>query len=118
MLFNGKHRHVRALTPAIADTAPPGYLHGFGWRPGASIIGGLDLGWSVRASEYPEPPSAPAAIMFTNGGPWFSCWRDVAFGDLWRAEERLCRNTPAREGAAIARAAAASGSAPLVAVTG
>jgi len=38
---------------------------------------------------YPVPAVPPAAIHFTNGGPWFVAWRDVSFADIWLREEAL-----------------------------
>lgn len=91
MLFNGANEHVRALTPHVVNTAAPSYLHRFEWLPDETLIGALDLEWNFLEGEYPEPMTPPAAIHFTNGGPWFSHWQDVAFADLWRAEERMYR---------------------------
>ncbi len=97
MVFNGANEHVRALTPRVVNRAAPSYLHRFGWLPDDALIGSLDLEWNYLEGEYAVPRTPPAAIHFTNGGPWFSHWQDVAFADLWRAEERLYREamTPA-----------------------
>lgn len=85
MLFNGAHPDVRALTPAVVNTATPQHLHRFAWTTDAAI-GALPLAWNFLVGEYPPPAQTPAAIHYTNGGPWFSNWRDVDYGDLWRGE--------------------------------
>lgn len=87
MIFNGRNPYVRALTPQIVNTAPPSYLHRFEWLPDDDLIGTLNLEWNFLEGEYPMPDQVPAAIHFTNGGPWFSNWENVGFADLWRAEE-------------------------------
>ena len=89
MLFNGSNPHVRALTPQVVNAASPSHLHRFGWLPHEDLIGSLDLSWNFLEGEYPKPAETPAAIHFTNGGPWFSNWRDVDYADLWLAEEAM-----------------------------
>lgn len=85
MVFNGAHPAVKALTPAVVNSAAPSYLHRFGWATDEDI-GQLDLGWNFLADEYPTPNETPAAIHYTNGGPWFEQWTDVPFADVWREE--------------------------------
>lgn len=85
VLFNGAHDSVRALTPQVVNAATPAFLHRFGWVDDADI-GELPLEWNYLEGEYPLPQAVPAAIHFTNGGPWFKNWQDVAFADLWNAE--------------------------------
>ena len=87
MLFNGRHPLVRALTPQVVNTASPSFLHRFEWLPD-ELIGAIDLEWNFLEGEYPSPRVPPAAIHFTNGGPWFDNWQAVDFADLWRVEER------------------------------
>ena len=86
MLFNCDHPDVRALTPAVVNSAPPAFLHRFGWVSDDSAIGALDADWNFLAGEYPKPDALPRVIHFTNGGPWFEHWQDCDFGDLWLAE--------------------------------
>jgi hypothetical protein len=85
MAFNGSHPAVHALTPAVVNSAAPSYLHRFEWVDDAAI-GALDLTWNFLEGEYPVPAELPAAIHFTNGGPWFDAWRNVAFADTWLRE--------------------------------
>ena len=83
--FNGAHPAVKALTPAIVNSAEPAFLHRFNWVDDAAI-GSLPLSWNFLVGEYPKPAAAPAAIHYTNGGPWFDNHVDVDYGDLWLAE--------------------------------
>lgn len=87
MLFNGAHPDVKALVPDVVNTQTPAYLHRFNWVADDESIGALPLAWNFLEGEYPVPPSVPAAIHYTNGGPWFDKCMDVAYADLWLAEK-------------------------------
>lgn len=99
MVFNGRHPVVQALTPDVVNTATPAFLHRLEWIPDDALIGSLDLEWNFLVGEYAKPAATPAAIHYTNGGPWFENWRDVDYGDLWLKEQGLL-GVPARETAA------------------
>lgn len=86
--FNGSHPAVKALTPSVVNSAEPAYLHRFTWVDD-SAIGKLDLGWNFLVGEYPKPAQTPAAIHYTNGGPWFDNHAGVDFGGIWLAERDL-----------------------------
>lgn len=86
--FNGAHPAVKALTPAVVNSAEPAFLHRFNWVDD-SKIGRLPLNWNFLVGEYPKPAAAPAAIHYTNGGPWFENHVNVDYGDLWLAERDL-----------------------------
>ena len=84
--FNGSNSAVRSLTPAVVNSAEPAYLHRFSWVPSDDLIGALPLEWNFLVGEYPARDPAPAAIHYTNGGPWFENCQDVDYADLWLAE--------------------------------
>jgi lipopolysaccharide biosynthesis glycosyltransferase len=86
IVFNGSHEHVKALTPSVVNNASPAFLHRFSWISDDNLIGALDLEWNFLEGEYRKPEQVPAAIHYTNGGPWFENWQHVDFGDLWLAE--------------------------------
>lgn len=86
IVFNGSNEHVKALTPRVVNSESPAYLHRFSWVPDDSLIGAVDLEWNFLEGEYPKPDQVPAAIHYTNGGPWFQDWQNVDFADLWIAE--------------------------------
>ena len=89
MAFNGRHPNVRALRPDVVNDAAPAYLHRFEWIGSDRDIGALDLEWNFLVGEYEPLSKTPAAIHYTNGGPWFDQWQDVDYGDLWKAERDL-----------------------------
>ena len=49
------------------------------------MIGDIPIEWNWLEGEYDKPEVPPAAIHFTNGGPWFEDWQDVDYADLWRS---------------------------------
>ncbi|MEW6538112.1 MAG: glycosyltransferase [Pseudomonadota bacterium] len=89
MAFNGRHKSVRDLRPDTVNDAAPAFLHRFEWISNDRDIGGLDLEWNFLVGEYEPLSKTPAAIHYTNGGPWFEQWQGVDYGDLWEAERDL-----------------------------
>lgn len=88
MVLNGKHPKIRALTPQMVNRSTPGYLHRFQWLDDDEI-GSLPMHWNFLVGEYPRPVTLPAAIHYTNGGPWFENCRSVDYADLWLQEKQL-----------------------------
>ena len=89
ILFNGTHPDVKGLTPEVVNAQSPAFLHRFNWIGDDAHIGSLPREWNFLAGEYPKPDAPPAAIHFTNGGPWFDNCQNVDFADLWMAERSL-----------------------------
>ena len=84
ILWNCGHPFNRVLTPYVASTQTGAYLHRFQFLPDHTI-GDLPLEWNWLEGEYDKPEVPPAAIHFTNGGPWFENWQDVDYAELWRS---------------------------------
>ena len=94
IVFNLEHPDVQALTPAIVNSAEPGYLHRFMWL-NDSDIGGLQRGWNYLEGWYPEVLDGVKAIHYTRGGPWFEHMRDCGFAKAWVDEKtRLTNKLP------------------------
>lgn len=89
MIFNCDHPDVKALTPAVVNSATAAYLHRFEWVSDESTIGALELDWNFLGGEYPKPDYVPRVIHYTNGGPWFDEWQNCDFADLWFRERDL-----------------------------
>lgn len=87
MVFDGRHPKVKALTPEIVNTATPAFLHRFQWLDDEDI-GELSRTWNFLVGEYTPPATLPAAIHYTNGGPWFESCEAVDYADLWTAEAK------------------------------
>jgi lipopolysaccharide biosynthesis glycosyltransferase len=89
ILFNCSHPDVRALTPAVVNSATPAFLHRFEWVTSDQAIGSLDLEWNFLEGEYAKPQRTPRVIHYTNGGPWFEEWQNCDYADLWLHERDL-----------------------------
>jgi len=87
VLYNCGHPANAALTPAVVNSQTGSFLHRFQWLED-DLIGAVPETWNWLEG-WSEPPAAghPEVVHFTRGGPWFDEWRDVAYGDLWLAEE-------------------------------
>ena len=86
MLLNCGHPDVRALTPEIVNRESGAFLHRFQWLRD-DLIGGLPETWNWLDGWNEKPVGHPPKVVhFTRGGPWFSEWQDVDYGDLWLAE--------------------------------
>ena len=84
IVWNCGHLSNRILTPYIASRQTGAYLHRFQFLS-AHMIGDLPLEWNWLEGEYDKPEGPPAAIHFTNGGPWFENWQNVEYADLWKS---------------------------------
>lgn len=87
VLWNCAHRANAALSPAVVNTKPGRWLHGFEWLDD-SEIGELPLAWNWL-SGVSEPIETPKSVHFTLGGPWFVNCRDFPYADLWLREKEL-----------------------------
>ena len=84
ILWNCAHPSNRILTPYTASRQTGAYLHRFEFLKD-HMIGDIPIEWNWLEGEYDKPEVPPAAIHFTNGGPWFEDWQDVDYADLWRS---------------------------------
>ena len=89
MIFNCDHPDVKALTPAVVNSATAADLHRFNWIGDDSAIGALELDWNFLEGEYVKPDYVPRVIHYTNGGPWFDEWQNCDYADLWIRERDL-----------------------------
>jgi hypothetical protein len=87
VLYNCGHPANAVLTPEVVNRETGSFLHRFQWLED-DLIGAVPETWNWLEG-WSEPPAAghPEVVHFTRGGPWFDEWRDVAYGDLWLAEE-------------------------------
>lgn len=71
MMFNCASNECKQLSPDKVSRSPGSYLHQMNWAITEDKIGPLPLEWNWLEGEYKKPQNTPAAIHFTNGGPWF-----------------------------------------------
>jgi hypothetical protein len=86
MLFN--NGQCRELTPKAVNTWSGLDLHRFTWLHD-SQIGELPAQWGHLVGEYEDPPTVPANLHWTIGGPWFDSYRNTNYAQLWREERKL-----------------------------
>lgn len=87
MLFNCDHPSVKTLTPEVVNTQTGAYLHRMQWVKDEDI-GSLPVTWNWLEGWNEKPAQGtPNVVHFTRGGPWFSEWQNVDYGDLWLKEE-------------------------------
>ena len=88
VLYNCGHPANRVLTPDVVNRETGAFLHRFQWLDD-DLIGAVPETWNWLEG-WCEPPAQghPNVVHFTRGGPWFDEWQDVAYGDLWLAEEQ------------------------------
>jgi lipopolysaccharide biosynthesis glycosyltransferase len=94
MLLNCDHPAVKSLTPEIVNRQTGAYLHRMQWAKDDDI-GALPIEWNWLEGWNEKPATGtPKAVHFTRGGPWFSDWGHVEYGDLWRAERDAMTTVP------------------------
>lgn len=86
ILWNCGHPANRKITPGEVSRQPGLWLHQFGWLDDEEI-GELPVTWNflVGHNDPKECPN-PKAVHFTEGGPWWTAFRDVPFSADWRCE--------------------------------
>lgn len=85
MLLNCEHPDMRLLSPAIVNTKPGWFLHGFEWLDSRDI-GEIPPQWNFIDG---VTEGDPKAIHYTAGGPWFPAYTECAWAKEWRAEYHL-----------------------------
>ena len=77
------------LTPALGNRETGRYLHRFQWF-NDDLIGALPETWNwLEGWTAPPATGVPNAVNFTRGGPCFHDWQDVAYVELWRAQQLI-----------------------------
>ncbi|KAG6481623.1 protein CDI-like [Zingiber officinale] len=91
VLYNCGHpKNVAALAPEAVSTQTGAFLHRFAWLDDAEI-GEVPFVWNFLVGHNKVDPAdpartAPKAIHYTSGGPWFEGCGDCEFADLWTNE--------------------------------
>src|SRR5687768_3912896 len=83
MLFN--NARCRALTPEYVSTATGLELHQFKWLESEDAIGELPSRWNHLVG-YDAPRTDAALVHFTEGGPYFSEYRNCEYAEEWHSE--------------------------------
>ena len=83
IIFNNPK--CRALSPAFVNNASGLELHQFKWLHSDSEIGEIPERWNHLVDYNPKIDN-PANLHFTQGGPYFTEYRDCSYADIWRTE--------------------------------
>jgi hypothetical protein len=86
VLYNCDHPTNKWLTPDKVNKLRGIDLHSFCWVP-REQIGSLPEEYNFLPGHSSHPN--PKIVHFTEGGPWLEEYRNVAFADEWRLEQRL-----------------------------
>ena len=93
MLFN--NARCRALTPDYVNTATGLELHQFKWLESEDLIGALPSRWNHLVGY--DPPRTDAALLhYTQGGPYFSEYKDCEYAEDWYSELRKMEHVERR----------------------
>lgn len=89
VLYNCGHPKNRILTPELVNSQTGAFLHRFMWLDD-NEIGSIPFVWNFLVGhnqvDENDPSTAPKAIHYTTGGPWFEAWKNCDFADLWVKE--------------------------------
>lgn len=82
MIFNCDHPANDRLTLDMVNGLPGRDLHRFCWLDDDEI-GELEPTWNYLVG-HTEGVDDPAVVHYTDGGPWFTGFENVAYADEWR----------------------------------
>ena len=89
MMFN--NAKCRTLTPDYVHTATGLQLHQFKWLESDNEIGELPASWNYLA-DYTKGVDRPAAIHYTEGGPYYPDYQDTEYANEWFEEFRAANH--------------------------
>ena len=85
ILWNCDHPLNKQVVPEWSNEKSGAFLHRFQWLPDGAV-GAIPLEWNWLEGEYDKPNDVPAAIHYTNGGPFFHDYWDCDYSQLWKDE--------------------------------
>lgn len=94
VLWNCGHSANRGLTPEKVNYMSGSDLHAFNWLDD-EMIGSLPYRYNYISGISPSLPiidgkqEVPFVVHYTEGGPWFSNYTNVPFGETWIDEYEL-----------------------------
>lgn len=82
VLWNCTHPANRVLDLEMLNHSSFQFLHRFSWLNDEQI-GEIPAEWNWLVGEYKPSKNLPAALHYTNGGPWFQNCVDVDYATEW-----------------------------------
>jgi hypothetical protein len=87
MVFDCDHPGNKRLSIDLVNAARGLDLHQFCWLRDDEI-GELDPKWNYLVGHTELPANVePKVVHYTDGGPWFTGFENVAYADEWRVEQ-------------------------------
>lgn len=87
LVFNMEHKDCSNLTPEYVNKATGRELHTFEWVQDKHNIGTISERWHFLPNHSEKNLSheqdGPAAIHYTEGGPWFKNHRNCKYANVW-----------------------------------
>ncbi len=84
MVFNCEHAAHDLLTIDAVNTMPGSWLHGLRWIGDEYKIGSIDPAWNWLEGVNNNWSDPVKAVHWTNGGPWFPGYENVAYAGEYR----------------------------------
>lgn len=97
VLWNCAHTKNQILTPDFVSNATGLQLHRFTWLDDVEI-GSLDVRWNWLVGEYDNAPDDVKNVHWTNGGPYFSEFKEADFADEWFSARKKMEFCKQRDG--------------------
>jgi len=88
ILWNCGHEANAAVTLETINKEGGAFLHRFTWITDDNLIGEIPFHWNFLVEWYvpdKEEKVLPAAIHYTEGGPWFPDYRNTDYSKEWFA---------------------------------
>ena len=90
ILWNCEHPKNQQITPELVNSAEPLFLHRFKWLDDDDI-GELPIDWNWLVGWNTEGDGhTPKLLHFTEGGPYFTNYKNSEYADLWKEEYKAC----------------------------
>lgn len=86
--FNCEHPANDRLTAEVVNSQTGSWLHGFSWLLDHQI-GALPTSYNWIEGVSPAIGGRPDVVHYTEGGPWFEGYEDVAYADEWVHERNM-----------------------------
>lgn len=84
-LYNVDHEANKELTLDYINSVPGRDLHAFKWIKDDDLIGEIGQEWNWISGHSPASID-PKLVHFSEGGPWFPGYENVAFAPEWNSE--------------------------------
>lgn len=87
----------KALTPDYVNTASGLDLHRFRWLESEDLIGGLPEEWNHLVGWSGGKLADQKLLHWTQGGPYFTAYKDTKWADIWREENAFANSVDERD---------------------